>query len=185
MAYAELSPVKQHYWHLRIAEALEEIHVGKPGSGQRAIGGLISSRLLSRHARFRSISALLNLRQRVYANDEAIGLLRRGLQLLHKLPDQARHEEQQLNLLRLLSLALVATRGYACAGSGGYLVPSPDIESTFGQADPTLYSCGPRRSLLSTSATFSKDLHSVINCCNWPINNPIRSCWSKATMYWG
>jgi tetratricopeptide (TPR) repeat protein len=38
--------------------------------------------------------------------------LRRGLGLLDNVPEQARHKELQLNLLRLLSLALVATQGY-------------------------------------------------------------------------
>jgi DNA-binding SARP family transcriptional activator len=112
VAYAELSPVKQHHWHLRIAEALEEIHVGNldPVSAQLA-AHFEQATEPARAIPFYQRAA--EFAQRVYANDEAIGLLRRGLQLLHKLPDQARHEEQQLNLLRLLSLALVATRGYA------------------------------------------------------------------------
>ena len=48
----------------------------------------------------------------MYAYEEAIGLLRRGLGLLDHVPGKARRDEQQLSLLRLLSLALVATRGY-------------------------------------------------------------------------
>jgi tetratricopeptide (TPR) repeat protein len=62
--------------------------------------------------------------QRVYAHEEAIGLLRHGLRLLHNLPDQVRREEQQLTLLRLLSLALVATHGYG----------APEVIDTLSQA---------------------------------------------------
>lgn len=46
------------------------------------------------------------------------------MQLLRNLPDQARREEHQLNLLRLLSLALVATRGYG----------APEVVDTLSQA---------------------------------------------------
>ena len=60
----------------------------------------------------------------MYAHDEAIGLLRRGLELLHHVPDEARREEQQLDLLRLLSLALVATEGYG----------APEVLDTLSQA---------------------------------------------------
>ena len=118
--------------------------------------------------------------QRVYAHEEAIGLLRHGLRLLHNLPDQARREEQQLNLLRLLSLALVATRGYG----------APEVVDTLSQAQMLNQQLGkPPDPLLlralaiaaSISATSRKRLYLVISYSNWPTNKVIRSCWSRVT----
>ena len=60
----------------------------------------------------------------MYAYDEAIALLRRGLALIDNLPDTANRAEQQLNLLRLLSLALVATHGYG----------APEVVDTLSEA---------------------------------------------------
>ena len=111
VAYAELSPMKQRYWHSRIAQALEEIYVANPDP--------VSARLATHYEQAGEPARAIpfyqraaEVAQRVYAHAEAIGLLRHGLQLLHNVPDQARREEQQLDLLRLLSLSLVATEGY-------------------------------------------------------------------------
>lgn len=111
VAYAELSPMKRRYWHSRIAQALEEIYVTNPDP--------VSAQLATHYEQagepVRAIpfyGRAAQVAQRVYAHGEAIGHLRHGLQLLHNVPDQARREEQQLDLLRLVSLALVATEGY-------------------------------------------------------------------------
>ena len=123
VAYAELSPIKQRHWHLRAAEALEEIHAAKldPVSAQLAAHYERAGETV-RAIPFYQRAA--EVAQRVYAHEEAISLLRRGLWLLQNLPDQTRREEQQLNLLRLLSLALVATRGYG----------APEVVDTLSQA---------------------------------------------------
>ena len=115
--------MKQRYWHSRIAQALEEIHVADsdPVSAQLATHYEQAGETV-RAIPFYQRAA--EVAQRVYAHEEAIGLLRHGLQLLHNVPDQARREEQQLNLLRLLSLALVATEGYG----------APEVVDTLSQA---------------------------------------------------
>jgi DNA-binding SARP family transcriptional activator len=123
VAYAELSPVKQRYWHLRIAKALEAIHTANldPVSAQ------LASHYEQAGEPVRSLpfyQRAAEVAQRVYAHEEAIGLLRRGLRLLDEVPDQARRLEQKLSLLRLLSLALVATRGYG----------APEVLDTLSQA---------------------------------------------------
>jgi predicted ATPase len=111
VAYAELSPMMQRHWHLRSAQALEGLHAGNldPISAQLAAhydqaGEAV--RAISCYQRAAEVA------QQVYAYEESTGLLRHGLRLLQSLPDQAGRKEQQLNLLRLLSLALVATEGY-------------------------------------------------------------------------
>jgi predicted ATPase len=123
VAYAELSPVRRRYWHLRIAEALEEIYTASldPVSAQLA-AQYEQAGELARAVPFYERAA--EVAQRMYAYDEAIGLLRRGLALIDNLPDTASREEQQLNLLRLLSLALVATHGYG----------APEVVDTLSEA---------------------------------------------------
>jgi tetratricopeptide (TPR) repeat protein len=111
VAYAELSPMKQRYWHLRVAEALEVLYAANPDpvSAQLAAHYEQAGEVV-RAIRFYRRAA--EVAQRVYAHDEAIGHLRHCLGLLNNVPDKARREEQQLQLLQLLSLALVATLGY-------------------------------------------------------------------------
>jgi DNA-binding SARP family transcriptional activator len=123
VAYAELSPMKQRYWHSRIAQALEEIYVADldPVSAQLAAHYERAGEPL-RAIPFYQRAA--EVAQRVYAHDEAIRLLRHGLRLLHNVPDARRRDGQHLSLLRLLSLALVATRGYA----------APEVVETLSQA---------------------------------------------------
>lgn len=111
VAYAELSPIKQRYWHLKVAQALETLYADNfdPVSAQLAAHYDQAGDAL-RAISFYQQSA--EVAQRVYAHQEATYLLRHGLGLLDNVPDQASHKELQLNLLRLLSLALVATQGY-------------------------------------------------------------------------
>ena len=111
VAYAELSPMKRRYWHVRIARAIEMVHA--------ADLDVVSTQLAAHYEQAgdtgRAVSfyqRAADVAQRVYAHDEAIALLRRGLELLDQLPDQARRGQQELDLTMLLSLSLVATRGY-------------------------------------------------------------------------
>jgi predicted ATPase len=111
VAYAELSPIKRRSWHARIAWAIETVHA--------ADLDLVSAQLAAHHEQAGNAErAVVNYQraaevaQRVYAHDEAVALLRRGLALLDHLPDQRRRGRQERDLMMLLSLSLVATRGY-------------------------------------------------------------------------
>lgn len=55
---------------------------------------------------------------RRFAYREAVGLSRRGLELLEKLPDTVDRREQELYLHLTLGLPLIATQGYAAADVG-------------------------------------------------------------------
>jgi DNA-binding SARP family transcriptional activator len=111
VAYAELSPMKQRYWHLHVAQALEVLYATNldPVSAQLAAQydqageGVRAIPYYQRAA---------DVAQGMYAHEEAIGLLTHSLALLHHVSDKLRRDELQLDLLRSLSLALVATRGY-------------------------------------------------------------------------
>jgi predicted ATPase len=111
VAYAELSPMKQRYWHLRIAEALE----ASCATNLEPVAAQLAAHYEQAGEAVRAISyyqRAAEVAQGMYAYEEAVGLLRRGLGLLDHVGDRALQDELQLNLLRLLSLALVATRGY-------------------------------------------------------------------------
>jgi DNA-binding SARP family transcriptional activator len=138
VAYAELSPIKQRYWHLRIARALKVInatnlapvsaqlaaHYEQAGEADRAIP-------FYQHA--------AEVSQSVYAHEEAIGLLRHGLRLMHNVPDKAVRDESQLALLRLLSLSLVATHGYGAPEALDALTEAQGLHQRLGKPpDPLL-----------------------------------------------
>ena len=123
VAYAELSPMRQAHGHLHIAWALEELYAADldPVSAQLAshyeLAGE-SVRAIPYYQRAAEVA------QRVYAHEEAIDLLTRGLRLANDVRDRVRCDELRLALLRLLSLALVATRGYG----------APEVIDTLSQA---------------------------------------------------
>jgi predicted ATPase len=91
VAYAELSPIKQRYWHVQVAHALETLHADNvdPVSAQLAAHYDQAGEAL-RAISFYQRAA--DVAQRVYAHHEATDLLRRGLGLLDIVPDQARHK---------------------------------------------------------------------------------------------
>jgi DNA-binding SARP family transcriptional activator/tetratricopeptide (TPR) repeat protein len=123
VAYAELNPMRQRYWHLRVAQTLERSYAGDLDP----VGAQLAAHYEQAGEVLRAVSfyqRAAEVTQRVYAYEEATGLLRHGLRLLNNLPDRVSHKELQLNLLRLLSLALVATHGYG----------APEVLETLSQA---------------------------------------------------
>jgi tetratricopeptide (TPR) repeat protein len=111
VAYAELSPVKRHHWHLRIARALEELCAANVDA--------VTRQLATHYEHAGEVEKAVPLYQRaaevaqlLYANDQVITILEHALALLGNLPSSRHREERRLSLLELLSLALVATRGY-------------------------------------------------------------------------
>ena len=74
---------------------------------------------------------------RRFAYREAVGLSRRGLELLGKLPDTAERAEQELYLQLALGLPLIATKGYAAA----------DVGSTYARARELCQQLGEKREI--------------------------------------
>ena len=86
-------------------------------------------------------------------------------------------------MLRLLSLALVATQGYGAPETVETLSRARMLNQELRKPpDPLL--CGRWRLRLSMCATSSKDLHLVISCSNWLTSKTIQFCWSKVTTCW-
>jgi DNA-binding SARP family transcriptional activator/predicted ATPase len=111
VAYTEIGAPQRQLLHRRVAQALETLydedldpvrgqiatHLERAGLAERAIP----------HYRAAALVA-----QRVYANEDAITMLSRGLALLEQLPPSARRDTQELHIqLALLTLYRIA-RGW-------------------------------------------------------------------------
>ncbi|MDB5076318.1 MAG: repeat:Bacterial transcriptional activator domain:Tetratricopeptide 4, partial [Chloroflexi bacterium] len=111
VAYAEISAPQRRLFHRRIAQAQEAANTDDldPVSGQVAFhyehAGM-AEQAIPYYQRAAAVA------QRVYANDDAIRLLSRGLELLEGLPAGVKRDTQELNLLLLLAPALRVTRGW-------------------------------------------------------------------------
>jgi DNA-binding winged helix-turn-helix (wHTH) protein/predicted ATPase len=70
---------------------------------------------------------------RRFAYREAVGLSRRGLELLGKLPDTAERAEQELYLQLALGLPLIATKGYAAAEVGSAYARARELCQLLGE----------------------------------------------------
>jgi DNA-binding SARP family transcriptional activator/tetratricopeptide (TPR) repeat protein len=111
VAYGEISVPQRRLLHLRVARALETIHADDiaPVSGQIAShyerAGMIEQ-ALSHYGGAATVAG------RLYANEEAINLLSRGLALLELLPASLKRQRQELSLQLILSSLYRVTRGW-------------------------------------------------------------------------
>jgi DNA-binding SARP family transcriptional activator/predicted ATPase len=111
VAYAEISAPQRHMLHRRVAQALEAMHAEDldPVSGQIAAhyerAGMIEQ-ALPYYQRAAAVA------QRVYANEDAINLLSRSLELLELLPAGAKRDKQELSLQLALAPLYRVTKGW-------------------------------------------------------------------------
>ncbi len=111
VAYAEISAPQRRLLHSRIARTLEAIHADHldPVAGQIAAqyerAGLLDQAIVF-YQRAASTA------QRVYANDDAIGLLSRGLALLEQLPHDQQRDRRELSMHLQLTPIYRVTRGW-------------------------------------------------------------------------
>ena len=117
VACAELSPVRQRFWHRRVARALAETGEADAESLSGQIGAHFEQAGVAQEAIDHYRRAADYARQR-YADTEAADLLRRALTLCRGLPDSDRKLTQELDLLATLGPALVTTEGYSAAEVG-------------------------------------------------------------------
>jgi predicted ATPase len=112
VAYTEISAPQRRMLHRRVAQALETMHAEDLDavSGQIAShyerAGLIEQALPS----YQRAAAVA---QRVYANEDAISLLSRSLELLELLPAGAKRDKQELGLQLALAPLYRVTKGWA------------------------------------------------------------------------
>jgi DNA-binding SARP family transcriptional activator len=131
VAYAETSVPHRRQQHRHVAEALESLHKDDldPYCGQIAThyerAGLLEQ-ALPNYQRAAAVA------QRLFANDEALGLLARGLELLKELPEGVNRDQQELRLqLALLPLYRMA-KGWASTDLGDLLNRIQELCATVG-----------------------------------------------------
>lgn len=121
--YASLRPTRRASLSAAVAQALE----GHYGEKSAAVAGGLA--LLWEAARDfpRAADCLLLAAQnavRLFANQEAVGLARRGLKLLEALPDTPEYARRELALQITLGPPLIATEGWT----------APEVERTYTRA---------------------------------------------------
>ncbi len=111
VAYGEISAPQRRMLHRRVAQALEAMHAEDLDS--------VSGQIASHYERAGMIEQALPSYQRaaavakrVYANEDAINLLSRSLELLELLPAGAKRDKQELSLLLALVPLYQVTKGW-------------------------------------------------------------------------
>lgn len=119
VAYARLSPARRRLLHRRVAQALQQIHAAGSSAGPEQDTRGVSGQLAAHYERAGRLDQAIPNYQRaaevargLYANEEAIRLLYRGLALLDALPESVERDERELALQTALGVPLVAIKGY-------------------------------------------------------------------------
>jgi DNA-binding SARP family transcriptional activator/predicted ATPase len=123
IAYLEISGPQRWLLHRRIAQALEAMNADdlSPISGQIAWHyerAAVYDRAIANYQRAAATA------QRLYANEDAVNLLSRGLALLEHLPPGAKRDAQELNLQLALAPLYRMTKGWT----------SPEVEQSLDRA---------------------------------------------------
>ncbi len=114
VAYAELSPIRRRSWHRRIARAMEEMHGPEAASVSRLLAAHYEAAGMVEQAILVQLQDLLRMSQGSGSRmQEAADLIRRALSLCHELPETAKRDRQELDLLVALGPSLVTTQGYS------------------------------------------------------------------------
>jgi predicted ATPase/DNA-binding SARP family transcriptional activator len=141
VAYGEISAPQRRMLHRRVAQALEALHADDLDS--------FSGQIASHYERAGMIEQALPayqraaaVAQRVYANEDAISLLSRSLELLELLPAGAKRDKQELRLQLALAPLYRVTKGWAAPELEGVLDRALALCGTVGddaQRAQTLY----------------------------------------------
>ena len=123
IAYTEISGPQRWLLHRRIAQALEAMNADdlSPISGQIAWQyerAAVFDRAIANYQRAAAAA------QRLYANEDAVNLLSRGLTLLEHLPPGTKRDGQELNLHLALAPLYRMTTGWT----------SPEVEQSLDRA---------------------------------------------------
>ena len=123
IAYTEISGPQRWLLHRRIAQAMEAMNADdlSPISGQIAWQydrAAVFDRAIANYRRAAAAA------QRLYANEDAVNLLSRGLALLEHLPPGAKRDAQELNLQLALGPLNRMTKGWT----------SPEVERSLDRA---------------------------------------------------
>jgi predicted ATPase len=112
--YAALAPTRRTTWSAAVAQAL----LAHYGEQNAAVAGELAMLFEAARDRVRAADFFLRAAQnafRVFANQEAAALARRGLEQLQRLPEGPERSRHELRLQMALGVSLRATRGFADA----------------------------------------------------------------------
>ncbi len=123
IAYAEISTPQRRLLHRRIAQALERSAIDDPAANSGQIASQYERAGMAEQSIPHYQRAAV-VAQRLYANDDAINLLARGLALLDQLPVGSKRDAQELNLQLALAPLYRMTKGWT----------SPEVESMLARA---------------------------------------------------
>ncbi|HEV2238155.1 MAG TPA: hypothetical protein VGR57_15955, partial [Ktedonobacterales bacterium] len=153
VAYAETSVPHRRQQHRRVAEALESLHQDDldPYCGQIAThyerAGLLEQ-ALPYYQRAAAVA------QRLYANDEALGLLARGLNVLKELPEGVNRDQQELRLQLALVPLYRMVKGWASTDLGDLLNRIQELCASVGDDLQRLLALYSLQSVYSIQARF-------------------------------
>ncbi|MCB0107824.1 MAG: hypothetical protein KDE53_18010, partial [Caldilineaceae bacterium] len=111
VAYAELSPIHCKLLHRRVADMLLERHADNLEAVNAQLAYHYEVAGLCDQAAGYYLQAG-EAAQRVYANDQAVALLKRGIALIESRPVTPQHNQQRLDLYASLAAALLVTKGW-------------------------------------------------------------------------
>jgi DNA-binding SARP family transcriptional activator/predicted ATPase len=110
VTYVELSPIRRRLLHRRIARSLEELNANDLEGVSGWVAAHYDSAGMAEEA-IRNCKIAASVAKRRFADAEAADLIRRALRLCRDLPESAKRDQQELDLLVTLG-ALVTTHGY-------------------------------------------------------------------------
>ncbi len=141
VAYLDLSPVRRHHFHLRVAQALARLHAHDPGPVSGQIAGHYD-RGGNADLAITWYERAAEAAQQLHANGEAIRLLERALRLLHTLPATRERQVRELSVLTALPAALGWVEGWASERLAMAQQRALDLARTLGmEPAPPLLRC--------------------------------------------
>ncbi len=129
--YASLGPTRRAALSATLAQALEALHGEKSSSIASQLGFLYeTARDFARASDYFRLAA--QNAARIFANEEALDLSRRGLAQLVKLPNTLERTRNELELQVTLAFALQFTRGYASQGTRESMARAQELCQSLG-----------------------------------------------------
>lgn len=115
--YARLTPTRRVALSMALANGLESLYGDRSSSIASQLAFLYETARNPDRASDCFLLAAQNA-QRIFANQEAIGLARRGLALLDRIPESPERIRKELDLQVTLAFSLLCTLGYAAPETG-------------------------------------------------------------------
>jgi DNA-binding SARP family transcriptional activator len=134
VAYAEVSPAQRRRLHRRAAQALEQVNPHDLDAVSAQIATHYDKAGMAAQA-VEFYRRAAGVAQRVYAYEDAIALLRRGLSLVHQIPDPHARAVQELQLQLDLASPIRITQGWASPMLELPLERAAELSAQVGDAD--------------------------------------------------